>query len=51
MSTDAAPMRHALAVTAAVLRQGERIDTLSRALTVLSLIGLAVLGSLRGQRR
>ena len=47
MSTDAAQMRHALAVTAAVLRQGERIDRLSRALTVLSLIGLAVLGTIQ----
>ena len=34
--------RQTLLVTAALLRQGERIDRLSRALTVLSLIGLTL---------
>ena len=38
--------REALALTAALLRQGERLDRLSRALTVVALIGTMVAGTM-----
>ena len=40
--------RQALLLTAVLLRQGERIDRLSRALTVLSVIGIAMAGARHG---